>query len=140
MPQAQWQAAADGRYWIDVALAGRDLRVMIDLGLIDPLHRVAFEIDPVFYDALAQAGALSQFARRSRRDASGRLAWYDTALLTAQVIEPVTRQRIGPRVSAFAARGIAGLPNRVGIVFFHRLMGCRAVWAFDQQTWTIDCP
>ncbi len=138
MPQARWQAAPDGRYWIDLALAGRDLRVMIDLGLIDSLHKVAFEIDPVLYDALKQASALSQFVQRSRRDASGQLAAYDTGLLTAQVVEPITRQRIGPPVSVHAARTVARLPNRVGVVFFHRLtsmnnlaMGYYAVGKLD---------
>ncbi len=140
MPQAVWQADAGGRYWIDVALAGRQLRVMIDLGLVDPLHQVAFEIDPALYDALNRAGALSQFVQRSRRDASGRLSAYDAGRLTAQLFEPLTRQRIGPQVSVFAARGVAGVPGRVGVVFFHRLTGCRALWTFDQQLWTIDCP
>jgi hypothetical protein len=140
MPQARWQAALDGRYWLDVALAGRNVRVMIDLGLIDPLHQVAFEIDPVFYDALKQAGALSQFVQRSRRDASGQLSVYDTGLLTAQLVEPITQQKIGPPVSVYAARTVARLPNRVGVEFFHRLVGCRVVWDLDQQSWTIDCP
>jgi hypothetical protein len=94
---------------------------MIDLGLINPLDQVAFELDPVRYDALKQAGALAQFVLRWRRDASGRLAAYDTAMLTAQVVEPAARQRIGPPVSVFAARGAPGLANRLGVVFFHRL-------------------
>jgi hypothetical protein len=98
MPQAQWPSAVDGRYWIDVVLAGHDVRAMIDLGLIDPLHQVAFELDPVLYDALHQAGVLSQFAKRTRRDASGQLSQYNTGRVTAQLLEPLTRQPIGPQV------------------------------------------
>jgi hypothetical protein len=140
MPQAQWHSAADGRYWVDVALAGRNLRVMIDLGLVDPLHRVGFEIDPGLYDALNQAGHFSRFDRRSRRDASGRLSWFDTGRLTAQLVCPVTGQGIGPAVPLFVARGAAGLPDRVGVVFFHGLSGCRVAWDLDQRTWCVDCP
>jgi hypothetical protein len=140
MPQAQWQAGSDGRYWIGLDLAGRDARVVIDLGLTDVANRVGFEIDPVLYDSLDRAGALSHCVRRVKRDASGQRSVYDTGLLTARLIEPLTRQRIGSQISAFAGRGVAGLPNYVGVVFFHRLAGCRGAWEFDQRTWTIDCP
>jgi hypothetical protein len=140
MPQAQWQAAVDGRYWIDVALAGQHLRIMIDLGLVDPLHQVGFEIDPALYDALNQAGHFSRFHQRSRRDASGQLSWFDTGQITARLVCPVTRQGIGPTVSLFAARGAPGVPARVGVVFFHLLTGSRVDWDLDQRTWCIDCP
>jgi hypothetical protein len=140
MPQAQWQSAADGRYWIDVALSGRNLQVMIDLGLVDPFHRVAFEIDPALYDAMRRAGDFSRFEQRSRRDASGRLSPFETGRVMAQLVCPLTRQRIGPAVTVFVARGVPGVPNRVGVAFFHRLTGCHVNWDLDQQTWVIDCP
>ena len=140
MPQAQWKSAADGSYWIDVDIAGRNVRLMIDLGLVDSLQQVAFEIDPLLFDSLDQTGALSQLVKRTRRDASGRLTRYSAGQVTAQLIEPLSRQRIGPQVSVFAGRGDAGVPNRVGVLFFHHLIGCRAIWDFDQQIWTIDYP
>jgi hypothetical protein len=140
MPQAQWQAAAGGRYWIDVALAGHPLRVMIDLGLVDSQHRVGFEIDPALYDALEQAGHFSHSLKRSRRDASGQLGVLYTGQLTARLVCPVTRQEIGPTVSLYVERGAAGVPDRVGVVFFHGLTGCRVDWDLDRRTWRIDCP
>ena len=66
---ACWQAAADGRYWIDVMVGNMDLRAMIDLGMVDPLHQIGFEIEPSIYDQLKQAGQLSGYRTRSRRDA-----------------------------------------------------------------------
>jgi len=47
MDDVSWQAAADGRYWIDVNIAAQPVRVMIDLGLVDPAHAVGFEVDPL---------------------------------------------------------------------------------------------
>ena len=40
MPQAQWQSAADGRYWIDVALAGSDLVRNVLLAVMSSLAKV----------------------------------------------------------------------------------------------------
>jgi hypothetical protein len=140
MPQAQWPFAPDGRYWIDVALAGHGLRVMIDLGLVDPLDRVAFEIDPSLFDALERAGDFSDIERRTRRDASGRLTGFHTGLVAIQLLDPISRQPIGPAVRLYAGRGTSGVPNRVGVVFFHHLVGCQVNWDLDQRTWRIDYP
>jgi len=46
MPLTSWLAAPDGRYWIDVTLGNGTCHVMIDLGLVDPLDRVGFELAP----------------------------------------------------------------------------------------------
>jgi len=130
----------DGRYWIDVVLAGRDLSVMIDLGLVDPLHRVGLEIEAVLYDAMKRAGNFSRLQMRPRRAASGGLTWFETGLLTAQLVDPALRQPIGPVASVFVARSVPGVPNRVGVVFFHQLVGSRVTWELDGQVWQIDCP
>jgi hypothetical protein len=140
MPQAQWQSSADGRYWIDVALASYDARVMIDLGLVDPFDRVAFEIDPGIFDALRRVGDVSDLEIRTRRDSSGRRTPLFTGALAAQLIDPISRLRVGPVVRVNAARGAAGIPNRVGVVFFHHLVGCHVNWHLDQRTWRIDYP
>jgi hypothetical protein len=140
MPQARWQAAADGRYWVYVALGRQELAVMVDLGLVDPTDRVGFEVEPGIYNALKQGGQLSRFTRRSRRDASGQIAWFDTGVATAQLIDPVSRQRMGPVVSVWVACGAAGVPSRVGVVFFHHLTKCEVLWELDQRTWEIRCP
>lgn len=55
MADVSWQAAADGRYWIDVIIGEQPVQVMIDLGLVDPAHVVGFELDP---------GGLLEFALR----------------------------------------------------------------------------
>ena len=140
MPQARWQAAADGRYWVDVALGNRELPAMVDLGLVDPMDRVGFEVEPAIYHHLEQTRQLSRFTRRARRDATGHIAWFDTGLGTAQLVCPATRQRIGPLVSLWIACGTAGVPSRVGVVFFHHLTGCKVLWELDQRTWEIHCP
>jgi hypothetical protein len=140
MPKARWQAAADGRYWLDVAVGNQEFPAMVDLGLVDPRDRVGFEVAPALYNQLKQGGQLSHFTRRSRRDASGQVSWFDTALATAQLVCPAPRQRIGPVVPVWIACGAVGVPSRVGIVFFHHLAGCRVVWELDQRLWEIDCP
>jgi len=140
MPQVCWQAAAGGRYWMDVALGNYDTRVMIDLGLIDPLRLVGLEVDPVLYHRIKQAGQFSRFNRRFRRDASGRLSWTESGLTAAQVICPTARQRVGPAVRVYVSCSAPGVPNRVGIVFFHRLSRCRVLWELDQQMWCIEYP
>jgi hypothetical protein len=140
MPQVRWKAAPDGRYWIDVILGNSHLPVMIDLGLIDPHNRVGFEVEPVVYDRIKQSGGFTLFARRARRDASGRISWFDTGLTTAQLVCPAAHQPVGPAVQVFVASGLAGVPSRVGVVFFHNLIRCQVVWDLDHRTWCMDYP
>jgi hypothetical protein len=140
MADVSWQAAPDGRYWIDVALGGHVARVMIDLGLVDPLQAVGFELDPSLYDHLKQAGLLSRFQYRFRRDANAKISGSESGHIDAQLVDPSTKQRIGPVVSLHVCRGVAGVPSRVGVVFFHQLIGCRVVWVLDSRTWRIECP
>ena len=140
MARVSWRAAPDHRYWIDVALGNRELSVMLDLGLVDPLGRIGFEVDPGEYDALKQTGQLSRFRRRARRDASGQLSWSESGLVLTQLVSPLTRQRVGPAPHVYVSRGVSGVPSRVGVVFFHALAGCQIIWDLDQQLWQFDYP
>ncbi len=140
MPRVLWKADAGGRYWIDVVLGNRNLAVLVDLGLVDPRDQVGLEVDPTVYSSIQQSGGFSRSTMRSRRDASGRLSWFDTGLTTAQLVCPLSQKPAGPVVQVFVGCAPAGVPNRVGVVFFHRLTGCRVTWELDQQTWCIDYP
>jgi hypothetical protein len=140
MPLLQWSASPDGRYWIDVLVSGYALRVMVDLGLVDPLDRVGFELDPSAYQRLKQSGSLTRFDRRARRDASGRLSWSESGLGSAQLLDPISKKADGPAVRLSVSCGSPGVPSRVGLVFFHRLTGCRVLWDLDYKIWAIECP
>jgi hypothetical protein len=140
MPQACWQAAPDGTYWIDVALAGRVIPLMIDLGMVDASGRGGFSLEPPLYDQIKQAGTFTQFFTDYRLDASGGITSRENGLLSAQLIDPLSHQGIGPIVQLYAARGAVMVPNRVGVVFFHHLVGCRALWNLDQRRWCVEYP
>lgn len=135
-----WQATSDGRYWIDLALGACDTRSMIDTGLVDPLDRIGFELDPTLWDQLQQAGDLSDFQTRERRGASGNRFVVASGLVMAQLIDLGSRQRVGPLAALHASRGALGLPQRVGLSFFHRLNGCKVAWDLDCRTWCIEYP
>lgn len=140
MPQASWQAASDGRYWIDVFVAAQRFDVMIDLGLVDPSGFVGFELEPSVYDEMKAASELSHFNYRFRRDAGGRVTRTESGLTVAQLRRPPTNDEIGPAVPIFVCRGAPGIPSRVGVAFFHRLDGCRVVWKLEERIWQIECP
>jgi hypothetical protein len=138
--QVCWQATTHGRYVIDIALGTHAARVMIDLGLIDPRHRLAFELEPTLYDWLKVSGQLTDFETRTRLDASGRVISYESGVLDAQLLEPPARRRVGPVVRLAVGRGVQGVISRVGVEFFHHLTGCRVVWDLDGQAWCVDYP
>lgn len=140
MAEACWAATTDGRYWIDVHIAGQPIRVMIDLGLVDPVDAVGFEVDPDFYDQLKHAGVLSRFQVRFRRDASGQITRSESGRTNAQLLDPITRRGIGPLTQLPVCRGAPNVPSRVGVVFFHRLTGCNVDWRLDGRTWCVKCP
>jgi hypothetical protein len=140
MSQACWPAAADGRYWIDTVVGGQNVRCMVDLGLIDPLGWLGLELEPALYDRLKQLGQLTSFKYRSRRDASGQLVWLESGETRAQLCDPTSQQPVGPVAQLFVGRGAASLPNRVGVVFFHRLPGCKVAWDLDTRLWYIEYP
>src|SRR5260370_38026255 len=140
MPQALWRAAADGRYRIDVVVGNYNLQAMLDSGLVDPLHLVGFELEPSIYDLLENSGWLTPQRTRTWRNASGQITTAKSGLTTAQLLDPVTGQPVGPHVQLFATRGKPGVPSRVGVVFFHRLQGCRVLLDLDRRTSCLEHP
>jgi hypothetical protein len=111
---------------------------MIDLGLVDPLHQVGFEVAPSIYDRLKRAGQLAHFRWRFRRDASGRIERLESGMTVAQLVDPNTRKEVGPVVSLAIFRGTSGMPNRVGVVFFHNLTGCKVLWELGARNWCVE--
>ena len=140
MPQVCWQATPDGRYWIDIALGAYHSRLMIDIGMIDPLQKVAFEIEPALYDLLVQRKQIQPKAPKMRRDASGNLVTLDCGEVISQLIDPITRQRVGPVIIADVVRSYPRIPNRVGVVFFHHLTDCSVHWNLNTHLWSVDYP
>jgi hypothetical protein len=140
MPQVRWQGRADGHYWIDVALGSRHFSLMIDIGLVDSRNQVGFSIEPVLYDYLKNAGEFSGFSIHSQVDASGKVSIVESGLIMAQLISHVSLLPVGPAVRLHVMRGSPGVPNRVGVVFFHHLKGCHVNWDLDNRIWSIDYP
>jgi hypothetical protein len=112
---------------------------MIDLGLVDWRDRLGFSLEPAAYDLLKQQGLLKRYRVRQRRSASGHYFRVKTAQTTAQLLDP-GKQLIGPLVTLDVCRGKANVPQRVGVVFFHRLVGCRVIWELDRRNWVIEYP
>ncbi len=139
MPQASWQAAR-GSYQIDLIVGNRGIQAMIDLGLVDPLDLVGIELQPAVYDGLKQSGQIVRYLRRSHRVATGVRVAAESGLTTAQLVDPLSQHPIGPLVQLYVTRGAVGVQSRVGVVFFHRLSGCRVSWDLDARTWTIEYP
>jgi hypothetical protein len=138
MNKTIWNAAPDGRYWLDIAVGSHASVLMIDVGIVDPKEEVGCEVEPVIYDFLLLTGQLGPNCPRSKRDASGRTTTTESALTTMQLLDPQNRHGIGPSVQLYVCRGVAGVPSRVGVVFFHRLAGCRVLWELDQRQWCIE--
>ena len=80
--------------------------------------------------------------------ANGRY-WLDVLVGSLQVslmidtglVDP--EQRVGIELEPHlfdihVARGVAGVPSRVGLAFFHKLSGCRVVWDCPAKTWSIS--
>jgi hypothetical protein len=137
---ACWPAARDGRYWIDVALGNLELPLVVDTGLSDTRHWLGFQVDPAIYDQLKRTGQFVHIDHRTWRDASGRSTRTEAGLTSAQLIDPVSRRRVGPVVRVYVNRGAPKVPNRVGLAFFHRLHGCRVLWELDSRTWCVEYP
>jgi hypothetical protein len=113
---------------------------MIDLGLVDPRHDVGFELEPAVYDQLKAGGWLSRFQYRFRRDANGQISRSESGLTFTQLFDPTASQAVGPVAHLHICRGVFAVPNRVGVVFFHRLAGCKIYWELDHRTWTVEFP
>jgi hypothetical protein len=140
MNQNSWMAAPDGRYWIDVVLGNMPIRLMLDTGLVDPRGQVGFEIEPQLYDSLERSNQLVAAGLRKRRDSSGRSIRMQTGWVSAHLLDVESGSYIGPRVQLSAWRGFANVPNRVGVLFFHQLAGCRVVWDLDARLWSVEYP
>jgi hypothetical protein len=130
----------NGTYRLELMLGDRSLRVTIDTGLNDPLGEVGLEVEAEAFDFLQTHGHLTPGPRRTRRDASGRVGTFDTATVTAQMIDPATHQRIGPAIQVGVLRRPRSVLNRVGTAFFHRLVGCNVFWDLDHRIWCIEYP
>jgi hypothetical protein len=140
MPQACWSAAARGEYWIDVDLGGHPLKLLIDTGLLDARGQVGFSIEPSLYDTIKQAGGFRTHQLHTRLDAHGQLSLTESGSLNAQIICPQTRNAVGPVIHLYVFRGVAGVPDRVGMAFFHGLRGCKVLWDLDKREWCIEYP
>jgi hypothetical protein len=139
MPQACWQAAADGTYWMDVALGGRELLMLIDTGFLDALNRIGFSLEPGLYTQIRQAGEFVNLLRDFRLDASGQITVRENGLIRAQMVCPLTRQRIGPAVQLYASRGSLGSPT-VSVSLSFSI--CKAAespgtWVSEHGAWNI---
>jgi hypothetical protein len=135
-----WQAAANGSYWLNIEVGGLDLTWLVDSGLVDPLDRVGFEVEPAIYDQLLWGGRFKRFQSRYYRTATGQMRKTESGLTNTQLIDPVSRQRVGPVAEVLVSRAQPGTPNRAGVVFFHRLVGLTVCWDLHQRTWSIDVP
>ena len=138
MATATWQPAANGRYWLDMLLESLRVPLMIDTGLVDPEQRVGIELDPPLFDQLEQSGKLSGWALRVRKDAVGRSMPLSCAAVAASLAIPGTSTPLGPTIHIHVARGVAGVPSRVGLAFFHKLPGCRVIWDCPARTWSVS--
>ncbi len=140
MPQICWGASARGEYWIDVKLGAHALKVLIDTGLVDARGQVGFSVDESLYDQIKQAGGFQKHQIHSRLTADGQISLTESGSLDAQLVCPNTGSPVGPLVHLYVFRGVDGVPNRVGVAFFHRLKGCKIQWDLDQKLWCIDYP
>jgi len=135
-----WQAKPDGRYWIDVVVGNQVCPCLIDLGLVDPLDQIGLALRGPLFQGLEQAGLLAPLRWRLHRDASGQTGFVKSGETNAQLSDPLTQGPVGPTVRLFVCRGAPGVPDRVGVTFFHRLKGCGVSWDFDTRTWCVLCP
>ena len=140
MPQAIWISNPHGEYWLDVNLANHSLKVLIDTGLIDSRGQVGFSIEEPLYDAIKQAGGFGYHQKHTRLTADGKISQTESGSLDAQMICPQTRNLVGPVVNVFVFRGVPGVPNRVGLAFFHLLKGCKFLWDLEHRLWNIEYP
>jgi hypothetical protein len=114
--------------------------VLIDSGLIDARGQVGFSVDEALYDIIKQAGGFTNHQLHARLTADGQISLLESGSLDAQRMCPQTQSPVGPIVHVSVFRGAAGVPNRVGVVFFHLLTGCKVFWDLDQRDWCIEYP
>ena len=81
-----------------------------------------------------------EISKKSRFDASEAKLVSEAARVTAQLLDPGRTTPVGPAVQVEVMRGAPGVPSRVGVVFFHRLTGCRVVWDLGARLWCVEYP
>ena len=135
-----WPATSRGDYVLDVLIGGVSVTAMIDTGLVDPAQLVGFELAPTVFDRLQGAGLLKQMATRTRRDAGCQKFLMKVGMASTVLAQPATTEPAGPEVEVFVARSTDGLPNRVGLAFFHKLTGCQVSWDCSARTWSLSIP
>lgn len=140
MPQVCWSASARREFWIVVDLGGQPIQMLIDSGLIDARGQVGFSIGPLLYDQIKQSGGFRSHQIHTRLTADGQISSTESGSLDATLICPQTRSRVGPAVTCFVFRGASGVPDRVGMAFFHLLKGCKVNWDLDRRLWCIEYP
>jgi hypothetical protein len=140
MSRVCWNANSHGEYWIDVNLGVHSLQVLIDSGLIDRRGQVGFSIDESVYDQIKQAGGFQNHQLHSCLSANGQISLTESGGLKAQMVDPSTGNPVGPIVPISVFRGAPGVPNRVGLAFFHLLKGCRVLWELSKRSWCIEYP
>ena len=140
MPQVGWSANSRGEYWLDVDLGGLPITVLVDSGLIDSNGQVGFSIVPSLYDQIKRSGGFQHHQTHSRLTADGTISHTESGSLDARLLCPLTRATVGPAVTCYVFRGAAGVPDRVGIAFFHLLKGCKVQWDLDRRIWCIEYP
>ena len=138
MATATWQCTANGRYWLDVLVGSLPVPLMIDTGVVDPEQRVGLELEPQRFAVLQPTGKFSQRALRVRKDAGGQCLPLICAAVDASLSTPGANQPLGPSIRIHVARGVAGVPSRVGLAFFHKLPECRVVWDCAAKTWAMS--
>lgn len=121
-------------------VGNQGISLMVDLGLVDVRGEVGVSLDPAVYDLLKQRQRLGIPRWRHHRSADGYQTTVESALTTVHLIEPASQAMIGPAVSTHVCRGAPGVQSRVGVVFFHRLTGCRVVWELDTRDWCVEYP
>jgi len=135
-----WKAGPDGRYWIDAALGSQSLRLMIDLGLVDPADQVGLVVRPGVFETLKRRGELSNLITRFHRSATGHVTSSESGLVRGHLIVPGSELQFGPAIEVYVSCGASNVPDRVGVVFFHRLGEGKATWKFAPQVWEFQFP
>jgi hypothetical protein len=116
-----------------VLLGGRPFETLIDSGLIDAAGVIGFSIDALAYDSMKKAGVFSDIQFNPRMTADGKISLRECGSLDARLFNPQTQTAIGPVAHVYVYPGIPGVPDRVGLAFFHQLKGCKC-----SGTWTSE--
>ena len=111
----------------------------LELGRVAVMDKIGYG-----YAAMAESGfawPFSDYRMRFRCDSSGRKSALRTARVTAGLaMSNRPTELFGSMICVRVARGATGVPDRVGVAFFHCLTGCRVLWDCGARTWTMSIP